>query len=392
MKVVRVLMAHNFYQQPGGEDSAFAAEKELLRTHGHEVSEYVDHNSEINSMSKFHAARDAVWSSRTHTALREVIEAQQPDIVHFHNTFARISPSAYYAGKELGVTVVQTLHNYRLRCPSAVYFRDGAACEDCRPWAFPWPGVLHACYRSSRAQSFAVASMLAYHRVRRTWHDQVDAYITASEFARSKLIGRGLPSERIFVKPNFSRQQSNAARPREDYVLLAGRLSEEKGVGIVLEAWRRLTDIPLKIAGDGPMRDHVQRTAHESPSIEYLGLLDREQVMTRMGECRFQVFASRMYEVFPMTIVEGFAAGIAVIAQRSGAAADIVRDGELGLLYREGDSSDLAEKVRWLWEHQEEAAHMGEQARLEHGVKYAPERNYDILMDIYSKAREHASA
>jgi len=131
MKPVRVLMAHNFYQQPGGEDNVFSAEKDLLRSHGHEVIEYVDTNARLDGMSRFKAAKETIWSKSSYQALQGLIKETKPDIAHFHNTFLMISPSAYYACQDLGVPVVQSLHNYRLACPSAIFYRDHQNCEDC---------------------------------------------------------------------------------------------------------------------------------------------------------------------------------------------------------------------------------------------------------------------
>lgn len=383
MKSMRVLMAHNYYQQAGGEDNVFSAEKSLLRSRGHEVLEYTDTNMQIDSLSRVTAARNMTWSDSSYQSIKQLIKEKKPDIAHFHNTFLMISPSAYYACHELRVPVVQSLHNYRLTCPSAIFYRDHHSCEDCMGKIFAWPGVLHKCYRGSLAQSFAVASMLTYHRVRKTWADQVDAYIVATGFSRAKMIQAGLPAKRIFVKPNFSHDLIGNAHLPGSHVLTIGRLSPDKGVATVLQAWETLEDVPLKITGDGEMRATVEQFVEFHPGIKYLGFVDRKEMPELMQNARFLVFASKMYEVFPMVIAEAYASGIPVIASRLGAMAELIRDGETGLLFNPSDANDLAAKVRWLWNHPEEAARMGRNALREYEQKYSPERNYQLLMEIY---------
>lgn len=163
-----VLVVHNHYQRPGGEDQVFAAEAELLQDHGHRVIRFVVHNDRIREASKLRVAVGTIWSAATYRQLRALIRAERPAVAHFHNTFPLLSPSVYYAARAEGVAVVQTLHNFRLLCPNALFFRDGHTCEDCLGRAVPWPAVVHACYRGSRAGSAVVAAMLSVHRALRT--------------------------------------------------------------------------------------------------------------------------------------------------------------------------------------------------------------------------------
>jgi glycosyltransferase involved in cell wall biosynthesis len=388
MKPIRVLMAHNYYQQPGGEDVVFAAEKDLLRSRGHEVIEYTDTNMRLDGMSRFSGAANMIWSSVSYRSIRKLIGTSRPDIVHFHNTFMMISPSAYYACRELGAPVVQSLHNYRLTCPSAIFYRDQHNCEDCLGKTFPWPGILHKCYRGSAAQSLAVAFMLTFHRFGKTWTDQVTAYITSTDFSRAKMIQAGLPADRIFVKPNFSHDVSGQIYKSGSYALMIGRLSPDKGVATVLQAWETLEDVPLSITGDGEMRDMVEQAVKSHRNITYLGFVDRKEMPELVKNARFLVFASKMYEVFPMVIAEAYAAGVPVIASRLGAMIELIGEGETGLLFNPGDADDLSVKVRWLWSHPEEAARMGQNARREYEQKYSPDKNYQLLMDIYKRAIE----
>jgi hypothetical protein len=146
------------------------------------------HNDQVEHMNRLALAKDTVWSTSAYRALGALIRRERPDLVHFHNTLPLVSPAGYYAAKAEGVPVIQTLHNYRLLCPVALFFRDGRVCEDCMGKAVPWPGVVHRCYRGSRAASGVVATMLAFHRALRTWTEMVDVYVALTEFARDKFV------------------------------------------------------------------------------------------------------------------------------------------------------------------------------------------------------------
>jgi len=214
----------------------------------------------------------------------------------------------------------------------------------------------------------------------------VDAYIVATNFSRAKMIQTGLPAERIFVKPNFSHDVIGQSHTPGSHALMIGRLSPDKGVATVLQAWETLGDVPLKITGDGEMREVVEQFVESRPDIKYLGFVDRKELSELVQNSRFLVFASQMYEVFPMVIAEAYASGIPVIASRLGAMIELIRDGETGSLFNPGDANDLAVKVRWLWDHPEEAVRMGQNARREYQQKYTPERNYQQLIEIYERA------
>jgi len=189
---MRIVFVHERYQQAGGEDPIFAAESDLMEAFGHSVVRYTEDNARIADMTPVTVATSTVWSRRAHDELRALFKSFRPDVVHFHNTFPLISPSGYYAARAEGVPVVQTIHNYRLVCPSATLFRDGRPCVDCVGRSVPWPAVQHACYRDSRPASLVVAGMLSTHRLLQTWNRLVHVYIAPSEFARQQLISGGL--------------------------------------------------------------------------------------------------------------------------------------------------------------------------------------------------------
>lgn len=393
---MKVLMIHNYYQQsaPSGENASFEAEVALLRRFNVEVILYTRDNAEFdgyNLLRRVLQGTGTVWSCRSWRDFPSVITSAEPQVAHFQNTFPLVSPSALWACHLRETPIVLSLRNYRLLCPNALFFRDGHACQDCLGKLVPWPGVLHRCYRGSRAATGAVATMLVTHRLLRTWQRTVDVFIALTEFARRKFIEGGLPADRIVVKPNFVEPDPGPGPHDGGYALFAGRLSVEKGVRTLLAAWERLgPGIPLKIAGDGPLAGEVARACERNPQIEWLGAQPLERVHALMGAAALVIAPSECYETFGRVIVEAYAKGTPVVASDLGAMAELVEDGRTGLRFRPGDPGDLAAKVEWAWTHPRELAAMGREARREYEEKYTAERNYQQLMEIYRMAIERA--
>lgn len=333
-------------------------------------------------------AATTVWSHTGRQRIVDAMERFQPEVVHFDNTFPLISPAAYSAARELGAAVVQTLHNYRTICPNALFYRNGQPCEDCSGKILPIPGIMHACYRSSRSQSAVVAGMISFHRARRTWSRDVDMFIALSNFSRSKFAKGGLPEGRIAVKPNFvSGPDEINLETRPPDAVVVGRLSQEKGIGTLLSAWTRHTDLPvLHVLGDGPLMTSVSAVAQRDQRLKLYGHQSRDTVQEHLSRVRCAIVASECYENFPVAIIEAFASATPVIASRRGAMAELVIEGVTGLLFDPGDTDDLAQKIRWSASHPEEMRGMGRNARREYESRYTPDRNYQMLMDIYQRA------
>lgn len=385
---MKIVMCHNHYQQPGGEDLSFAQEVQLLRRHGHDVLQFTRHNDDIRQMGRWQAARKTLWNTDTYRELQTLFRRERPDVAHFTNTFPLISPAAYHAAQEQGVAVVQSLRNYRLLCPGAQLMRDGKTCEKCLGKRFAWPAVRHRCYRGSRAGSLVVASMLAYHHRRKTWTEAVDQYYALTDFARAKFIEGGLPAEKISVKPNFIDPPPEAGRGSARSAVFVGRLSPEKGIDVLLSAWREL-HLPLKlqVVGDGPLAPAVQAAAERDARIQWLGRRTPDEVLSIVGEALCLVMPSVWYEGFPRTILESLAKGTPVIASRLGSMEEIVEHGVTGLHFSPGDARNLAAAVVHLAEIESRHDDMRSAARDTFLKKYTGPANYELLMQIYARAK-----
>jgi len=315
---MRILIAHNRYQQPGAEDQVFTAEADLLADRGHEVIRYELHNNSVKSTGKLKLARNTIWNSESEESVKHLVRSNQIEVAHFHNIFPVMSPSVYHAARDEGAAVVQTLHNFRLVCPGNTMFRDNHLCDDCVGKPLPWPSVVHACYRGDRQATAVSAAMLAYHRARGTWSNDIDVYVALSEFNRSLFCRAGFANTSIFVKPNFLKSDPGPGMQKRAGAMFFGRLIPEKGITTLLTAWKRIgPKLPLTIFGDGPLRGEVASAAESSDgAIRWLGWRSRREVDEALGAASVAISPSVWIEAGPLSVIESFARGTPVIASR----------------------------------------------------------------------------
>lgn len=386
--MMRILKVHNYYTASGGEDTVFHAESTLLRSHGHEVVEYLEFNKKIEFTNNASVALQTLWSHSSYQKLKAVLKEKKPEIVHFHNTFPLISPAAYYACHDVGIPVVQTLDNQRLMCPASTFYRDGKLCLDCLG-RMPWPGVLHACYHDSHLHTAVVASMLIFHRLLKTWQTKIDIFLCSTSFYRDLFVKAGLPANKLVVMPHFvwHNPQPNFASRTGDYALFVGRLDPEKGVQTLLEAWRHV-DFPLKIRGSGRLIDAAKRFVEQYHinNIEFVGRLEEKELSNLFRNARFLIMPSEgYYETFGMVIIEAYSKGIPVVASNIGVVPELVTDQKTGLLFEAGNAADLAMKAQWMWDHPIEATVMGKHACNVYRERFTQDQCYKTLIAVYER-------
>jgi glycosyltransferase involved in cell wall biosynthesis len=390
---MRVLVVHNRYRsaQPSGENAVVEEETALLREAGAVVELLT---AESDDIAGWPVAKRAtlpgrvVWSRDGARTVRRAVGGFRPDVVHFHNTFPLLSPAALRAAHSEGVRVVQTLHNFRPLCPAATFLRDGRVCEDCLG-KVPVPAVIHGCYRSSRAATLPIAVKDAFHSAIGTWSSAVDTYITPSAFARSRYVKAGWPEERIEVKYNTAPDPGHPQPAYDGGFLCLSRLYPEKGVDVLLDAWRRAFPEGgerLRIVGSGELEDDLHRRAEGLQGVEFTGQLPREEGLRLLSEARALIVPSRWYEVFPRIVAEAYALGIPVVASRIGSLAEIVHDGETGVLFEADDSDGLAQALRRLAGDPAEARRLGGEARAEYERSLTPRATVERLLAIYRPA------
>lgn len=384
---MKILQIHNRYQIAGGEDVVVASEQKLLAAH-HDVWSYTVSNDGISGiLGKLDVALHTHYSKRQKLALAGYLAIHKPDVAHVHNFFPMLTPAIYDACIEAGVPVVQTLHNYRTLCANALLMRDGRVCERCVQGS-PYWGAIYGCYRGSRLGSWVVAHSVDYHRRQTTWQTKVDRFITLTAFSRQKFIEAGFPAHKLIVKPNFTEdpwREGFAPGSRASFALFVGRMSAEKGLGTLLQAWQAI-DLPLKIVGEGALPTTMPA------QVQFLGKQTQAQVYALMQQARFLVMPSEWYEGFPMVLVEAFANSLPVICSRLGGMAEIVEEGVTGLHFKAGDAEDLRVKVQWAMTHSEQLRQMGRAARVAYQKHYTPDTNYQQLMSIYQDVMQATKA
>lgn len=370
----------------------FNNERNLLLENGFEVFSYEKHNddlSEVGLVDKLQVAKNCVWNSTAYSEVRESIREFKPHVAHFHNTFPQMSPSVYQACKDEGVPVVQTLHNYRLVCPGALLSREGRPCELCLDGSLVH-ALRYRCYRDSLPATGTLVSMLSLNRVKGSYEKNVDRYIALTRFAKSRMIKGGLPEPRISIKPNFLVDQSRRFDARAEdrsYVVFVGRLDRSKGVHTLLEAWKLLPDVPLKIIGDGPDRKQLEALVKkENLQVEFTGFLDKQDILDFVSKAVFQCVPSEWYEGFPMVMLEAFSMGTPILASSIGSVDEIVEDGKTGLKFSVGDAQDLAKKAAQMWIDRDTTSTQGEEARMTYENFYTPKKNIEALRGIYESA------
>lgn len=383
---MRILFIHNSYQYKGGEDTAVELEIAVLREKGHEVALLHFENRPVGSIkARIKAGLSAFYNKHSAQKVTSAIKAFRPDIIHVHNLFFQASPSVLYAAKSAGVPVILTIHNYRMVCSNALLLRNNQVCELCIQHNFPLRGIVHKCYRNSALESALVTGITGIYKLLDGWQKNLSGVIFLTEFMREKLTGASftIPAEKCFVKPNFVPDCDESPLSREGFFLFAGRLSPEKGISILLEAFEKMPDISLVIAGDGPEIEITKASTSRCANIQYVGRKKKDELMALMRKCRALVFPSIWYEGMPLTILEALASGTPVLASRLGAIKDIIVHGRNGLLFQQGDSASLSSAVREFIA-MEHSLPWNTEARNSYLQYYSPEQHYSRIMEIYS--------
>ena len=386
---LRILVVHNRYRtaQPSGEDRVVDREMALLAAAGHRVSSFERRSDDIAAMPPHVKATVALrvpWNGAARAELRHRLHADPPDVVHVHNTFPLLSPSVVAACSDTGVPAVATLHNYRLVCPSGTRYRDGRVCTDCTARR-PLPAVRHGCYRNSRLATLPLAVGVAAGR--RWWASGIARFFCISEAQRGALVLAGFPPERLTVKHNFVPDPPQRRERPGTHLLYLGRLTEEKGLRLLMAAWDGLgtqrPGVPLVLAGTGPLHDEVARWAHGRDDAVCLGIRSEAECSRLLAGATAVVAPSLWQEPFGLVVAEAMAAGVPAVAAGHGAFTELVEHDVTGLLHAPGDAESLASHIRRIagdigWNTQ-----LGACARRRYEALFSPETALAALVSGY---------
>jgi len=390
----RILVLHNRYREPGGEDAVAAAQVRLLREKGHAVRYFEKDNRQIDRYGIFRRAALFFQTAENTAAALEAARLAaefKPQVALVHNTLPLLSPAVYAPLRRAGCKVVQFLHNYRLVCAAGTLYRAGQPCTLCLEDG-PRHAATYRCWRNSLMATLAFTRMLHRHRLARTWHTQVDLFVALNEYMRALLVQAGaVPAEKIIVQPNFAFVDvlpggageaglAEKSKPEEqNSFVFMGRDTPEKGLATLLKAQALLKDAPLKVIGaDAP-------ASGGGAGVAYLGYLPHAAALREIAASRALVFPSEWQEPFGLSVIEAMALGKPVIASRVAGPKEIVRDGNTGLLFEPGDAAGLAECMRRLREDSALALRLGAAGRERYLREYAPEAGYRRLQEIWTR-------
>lgn len=388
---LKILLAHTFFQQFGGQDSVALSEHEALQHHGHEVIFYSRKNDEIKDFGvsqKIRFVKETVYSGRTARDLRSLVSANRPDIAYVHNIYPLISPSIYHVLYAMNIPVVQSIHDFRPLCSNGLFYTGNQCCERCKGGNY-LHGFARRCYRDSYFLSGLYAFTLGVNRFAKVM-DKISAFICLNEFYRAQFLEAGVPTEKLFVRPNS--MDPPPATPRlasgtRDYAVYFGRLSPEKGLNTLVRAFEQAAPARLKIAGTGPMESELKEYIRKKKleNIEMVGFVSGPEKWSLLDKALFAVIPSEWYENFPVVALEFYAAGKPIVASRIGGLPSIISEGETGLLFSAGDANEIANKVRYMFSHPLDVDRMGRRARERVETRYSSEQSYHDLMNIFQK-------
>lgn len=382
-----VLIVHNYYRIPGGEDIVVANEKALLESKGHKVVVYSRNNSEAGDGSfikKIKLAFVSIFNIRTYIDIYKIIEKEKIDVIHVHNTVALISPAVYLVAINCGIPVVQTIHNFRLVCPNGVCYINDHVCERCLVHGLK-ASLIYNCYRSSKLQTFVCALTMKIQRLLLTY--RAINYICLTEFNKEKILTlKQIKEENIYIKPNFTTLSTSVIpyEKRKRQIVYAGRIEKIKGIDVLLQAWMKLGDKApeLVICGSGNLESWCNEyiSNNEIGNVRMLGQVSNEEAKQLVGESMAIIYPTQWYEGFPMAIAEAYTMGTPILAADIGNVGKLVDEGVSGFKFKSNSAVSLAKTVEKFME---------APIRLpdEYRNKYTAENNYKILKQIYEDVR-----
>lgn len=392
---MKILAIHNFHRNgsASGDDQVFKSETALLEAHGQTVLKYTVSNDEFDNagfIGKVMSTLGMLWSFKHYRAIRRIIKKEQPNVVHIHTFFPLLSPSILYATKRSGVPVVATLHDTRFVCPCATSLRGTSLCNECGDGHY-FRMFKYRCFKGSRFQSFLVAAIFKYHRIRKSFYKQIDKYICLNVNQIKLLIDIGFDEKKIVKKYNFVPDVEVDVKdfkieglPKR-YAIFYGRIGEEKGIRTLMRIWDdpRMSDIPLVAMGGGPLEKEFKSWAEKKNNIYFLGYTPHDKCLSIVKGGEFVVFPSIWYEGCSMVEIEAESLGKALIATDLGFSVEAIKNGENGYKVPLGNTDAFVNVIRELWMAPETCRKLGRNARKDYEAKYLPEDNYKQLITIY---------
>lgn len=407
---MHILQVNKFHYLRGGSERVYFGTAGVLEQYGHRVkyfsmlhpenlpcdtSDYfmpdVDLNVDGNYKSQLRIALRILYSSEAKERLSRLLDRYPVDVAHLHNIHHQISPSILHELKRRKIPVVMTLHDYKMVCASYSLIANGKICESCYRGKY-YKAVPRRCIKGSFTKSILAALEMYFHHKLLDIYNNVDIFITPSLFLKDKLIEMGFKKDILYL-PNFVNRFNNVKDEidnTEDSLVYFGRLSQEKGVAILLEAakilqHRNYLKTRFKVIGDGPLKGMLEKKVETEmiDNVQFFGYMQGEALYHEIKKSTVVVLPSEWYENNPLSVLEAFALGKPVLGARIGGIPELVKDNITGLTFESGNVDDLIEKITTLLTDSETLKSMGKNARLFVEQDFNADKYYQRLMEIY---------
>lgn len=399
---MNILQINNYGYMRGGSETYFLALQKLLQENNHHVVPFTiaDKRNAVSTWSGYWpkgvdleapSVMDVmrfIYSPESRRYVARLCDRFRPCVAHLHIYYGQLTTAVLREVKKRGIPVVQTLHEYKLLCPVYTRVYGGRICHACNGRHF-WHAASRRCNRNSFARSLLSATESYVSHAFGSW-DDIDHFIAVSDFVRHEMVAAGLPQEKITTVHNFiDTQHLNPSNEQGDYFLYFGRLERIKGVMTLLDAMRHSPG-RLVFAGNGPARSEMEVFIrhHGMRNVTFMGFKEGRELHDLIRASRCVIAPSEWHEPFGLVLVEAFAFGRPVIASRIGGMTEIVEEEKNGLLFSPGSVEELAQAMRWMWEHPIEALSMGQWGRALAEKKFTPQQHYAELSDVYRKVMQ----
>ena len=401
---MRIIEINKFFRKYGGTEQYLFGLIQLAESKGHRVipfstrhqdnlhtkySHYFASNIDFfdtkNVPGKIKALLRVLFSFEAKKKISNLINDTNPDIAHLHNIAHQLSPSILYPLKHRGIPVVQTLHDYKLVCPTYKLFAKNRVCERCIGKNY-FNAVLQRCNKGSFSASAANALEMYLHRIMRVYKI-VDLFISPSKFLRSKVIESGVDPARVIHLPNFLyTEQYSPCYDNKGYFVFFGQLNNSKGVDVLLRAIKNFRKVHFVIAGEGEHKNsYLKYAAYHRLNVSFPGFVTGKRLADMIRGAAAVMVPSVWYENQPYTVLEAFAFGKPVVGSRLGGIAELIEKGKTGLLFEPGNDDDLSTQIEWLLRHPNEVTELGKAARLKVEREFHPTDHYKKLMRIFHR-------
>ena len=385
---MKILIIHNYYKFRGGEDEVVDYEKKLLIKSGFEIVEYFKDNNNIKGIFyKIKILFNLFFSFSTFFEIAKIIKDKKPDLAHIHNIYPIISPSIYFVLKKYKIPIIHTIHNFRFFCSNGFCLKNGKICIKCETNSIK--NIFNICSKEKKEYDFLLKIIIYITRLFNLFK-KIDFFIVPSDFIKNKLLSIGISASKVIIKRySIEIPDRSSYLIRKDllnYFIFVGRLSEEKGITQLVDAFKLLDPIKLIVLGDGPLKEElIIKLKNENISnIQLIGYIKGEQKQLLISKSLALIIPSIWFEIGPLTAVESLSLGVPIIVNNVGATKEFLINNYNGFLYEADKADSLRNVILKLIDMKEiDYYKLKANSLIVFNKLFNEEKNFEILVKLY---------